>query len=209
MRIAPLAVLLIPCAGSNLLAQAIPIQDFVRGVHYHGVPYDEARRYPASQVPALLKLLADPAESPHWVKVVAVLGMIGDESVAGPLIAFARQGSGMLTPDEYRAKTTVLLALGYLANRTRSRVALDYLLASANAEEWNTRGLRWSSPFHATVAEQNARLSSTALLGLALSGAPAAGELLRTLPNQEVYREFQAIARLGLSRYYARSRALR
>jgi hypothetical protein len=209
--------------GPALIAQPSPIQEFVRQEHQHGVPYGEARRYPGSAAPVLLGMLADPAESPWWVNVVAVLGIIGDASVAVPLIEFARQGSGPLTPDAYRAKSTVLLALGYLVNHTGSRVALDYLLKSANPEAWHTRALQWSSPFHATPAERNARLSSTALLGLALSGAPEAGALLRSLSTgadrtslapahaarirptaRQALPEFRLIARLGLARYYAR-----
>lgn len=197
--------------GSRLAAQALSLKDFVRQVHYHGVSYGEARRYPSSAVPVLLRMLADPANAPHWTNIVAVLGIIGDQSVVARLIAFAHQGSGTLTPDEYRAKSTVLIALGYVANHTGSRAALDYLLASANPEAWNARALRWSSPFHATSAARNARLSSTAFLGLALSGAPAAGNLLRSLatgarspPAQQAFAEFQTITRLGLARYYAR-----
>jgi hypothetical protein len=209
--------------GSGLSAQSIPIQEFVRQVHHHGVPYAEARRYSVSEVPALLGMLSDPAESPWWVNVVAVLGIIGDESVATPLIEFARQGTGLITPDAYRAKSTVLLALGYLVNHTGSREALRFLLESANPSAWNARAIHWSSPIHATASARNARLSSTALLGLALSGAPEAGALLRSISDgtdqrsippahaaqvrptaRQALPEFQLIARLGLARYYAR-----
>ena len=196
-----------PSTGSLTLGQAPPVEEFVRRAHHHGVSYAEARQYSAAGVPVLLRMLADPGESPSWENIVAVLGIIGDESVVAPLIAFLREGNGTLTPDEYRAKSTVLIALGYVVNHTGSRLALDYLLHSANPEEWNTRTLRWSSPFHATASKRNARLSSTAQLGLALSGAPEAGTLLRSRamePGQNAFQEFRAISRLGLARYYAR-----
>lgn len=195
-------------AASMTLGQTLPVQEFVRQAHHHGVSYGEALRYSAMAVPLLLRMLADPTELPYWENIVAMLGIIGAESVVAPLIAFLREGNGTLTPDEYRAKSTVLIALGYVVNHTRSRLALDYLLQSANPEEWNTRTLRWSSPFHATASQRNARLSSTTLLGLALSGAPEAGTLLRSRamePGQNVFQEFRAISRLGLARYYARA----
>ena len=210
-------------AGSSLFAQTVSIQEFVRSVHYDGIPYDDARLYPTSLAPGLLRMLDDPAEAPYWVNIAGVLGMIGDESVVTPLVAFARRGNGVLTPDEYRAKTTVLIALGYVVNHTGSRLALDYLLSSVSPDVWDARGFLWTSPFHATSGERDARLSKTALLGLALSAAPEAGELLRTLtrgaspavrltpgqaaamrqPSQEALLEFDAVSRLGLSQYYS------
>ena len=202
-------VALVQSPVPSALVGLTPVQDFARQDHVHGVPYDEARKYSSSDVPQLLRMLSNREDATHWVNVVAVLGIIGDASVVAPLIAFVHEGTGSLTPDEYRAKSTVLIALGYLVNHTGNRLALDYLLASARFEVWSARRLEWSSPFHATTSQRDARLARTALLGLALSGAPDAGALLRSragATDEGVLEEFRNITQVGLARYYSRAR---
>jgi len=72
-------------AGS---AGAVPIEEFVQRVYIHSVPYAEASKYDASEVPSLLKMLQSPGEQEHWSNIVATLGIIGDERAVEPVIAF-------------------------------------------------------------------------------------------------------------------------
>jgi hypothetical protein len=207
--------------ANPLHAQATPIEEFVHRSYEHGLPYEEASRYQSAVLPVLLQMLQDPAEAPYWRNIVTVLGIVGDDSVVAPLTAFARAGEGLLSADEYHARSAVLIALGYVANKESGQAALDYLLASVDPAVWETRGFRWQSPFHTTQAARDQRLSETALLGLALSGRAKAAAALRTMvlgagptgargPRtlsvaSEALMHLEVVSQYGLSGYYARS----
>lgn len=161
------------------------IRDFVRRVFIHGVPFAEASRYGADAVPTLLSMLQDPREARFWGNIAVVLGMIGDAQVVDPLIAFlearattaARQPAG-----QYRARTSALMALGYLVNRTGDGRALAYLQAGTEPQAWESRAApAGMAPFQASIAERNTDFARHAILGLALSGRPEAAETLQSL----------------------------
>lgn len=202
-------------------AQQIDIGDFVRQVFIHGLPYEEASRYDSSVVPTLLEMLDDPAEETHWTNVVGMLGIIGTDRAVGRLIEFADEDvRGTLSRAHYVAKSSVPIALGYSVNRTGSEEALNYLSESLDPNIWNTRGLTWTSPYHAAAADRNVQLSTMAIMGLGLSGHPAAADALRTLQTPDTTRaRFQAqvntvitealealqtVAEVGLAEYYRR-----
>jgi HEAT repeat protein len=174
------------------------VRDFVRQVFIHGVPYEQASRYDASAMPTLLAMLRDPAEEQYWANIVVVLGMIGDERVVEPMISFIQSDpgpAGLLSPAQYRAKTSALMALGYLVNRTGNQRALNYLQESARPEAWASRGVAGTAPFQASTTERNLDLSKHAILGLALSGRPEAAQTLRSLQQPAATaaaRDFQA-----------------
>jgi HEAT repeat protein len=159
------------------------VRDFVRQVFIHGVPYEEANRYDASAVPTLLAMLRDPAEEDFWANIAVVLGMIGDERAVEPMISFIQSDSGPagLSQAQYRAKTSALMALGYLVNRTGNQRALNYLQESAKPEIWESRAITGTAPFQASTTERNIDFSKHAILGLALSGRPEAAQTLRSL----------------------------
>lgn len=112
------------------------------------------------------------------------------------------------------------MALGYLVNKSGNQKALTYLKESVKPAIWGERKMKWTSPFHANVDDRNQRLSTMAILGLALSGHPSAAETLRSLQTPtttEADRAFQnqaspviaealgahkTISRDGLARYY-------
>ena len=155
------------------------IGDFVRQVFIHGVPYEEASRYGPAVVPELIALLEDPAEAPHAGNIAIVLGILGDERAAEPLITFIEGAAGQhLTPRAYRARTSAILALGYLIHKSGSERALAFLVDGLDRQAW-LRAAKWTSPFHDRAAERNEALREAAVLGLALSGHPAAAEALR------------------------------
>jgi hypothetical protein len=210
-----------PAMAQNLEPSLMEIDDFVRQVFIHGVPYEEASRYDSSVVPTLLEMLNNPAEEAHWPNIVVVLGMIGDERAVDPLISFIEADySGDLSTELYRAKTAALMALGYIINKTGNRKALSYLMSSLHPETWGARDVVGIAPFQGDTAERNTDFSKHAILGLALSGHPEAARALHSLQqpaSTETQRAFQAqagdlvaealeehakIAQGGLASYY-------
>lgn len=205
--------------------QPVDIKDFVRRIFVEGVPYEEASKYGPQDVSTLLEMLADPKEEAYRTTIVVTLGIIGDERAVDPLIAFLSQDvKGTLSHSEYTAKTSVLMALGYLINKSGSQKALTYLTDSLDPAVWAQRQVNWTSPYHTTMEDRNVQLSTMAILGLALSGHPAAAEALRSLqkpPRTKAAEEFQAqvsqvvtealkahemIAKQGLVEYYRKQR---
>jgi hypothetical protein len=207
------------CGGQALAAQQAPIETFVSRLYFEGVPYEEAIRYPATDVPKLLGMLRDRANAPYWANIAGVIGMIGDAAAADSLAAYAEGGTGAtLSPEEYRARTTAVLALGYIVNRTGDRRVLQRLVDDADPARWAGRGVRWRSPVHRDDAGRNLELSKMAVLGLALAGNAESGAALRALrgagapagvANPDLQAvvamaigEHDVIGRDGLVRYY-------
>lgn len=196
------------------------VKQFVSQTYIHGVPYEQASKYDSRQVPELLAMLGNPQEEANWPNVVVVLGIIGDPQTVEPLIAFAGKGEGTLSHPQYIAKSSVLMALGYLINKSKDQKAFAFLTESLNPNVWQKRGLGWTSPYQAKMEERNLQLTKMAILGLALSGTPQAADALRSLQqnppaeiaegdrNQlkelatEALREHAMIAEKGLINYY-------
>lgn len=201
-------------------AQSMDIKDFVRQTFIHGVDYAQASQYGSDVVPALLEMLKDQQEQAHWANIAITLCIIGDEQALDPIISFIEEGGeGKLSGASYRAKTSAIMALGYLINKSGSQKALDYLKASIKPDEWSNKA-KWSSPFEASMDERNAQLSTMAILGLALSGHSEATEALRSLqapasePSAQAFRAqvsgvvtdalgtLDTISKDGLTEYY-------
>ena len=208
-------------AAKNVSAPLADIKDFVRQFFIHGVPYEAAMRYGSDVVPTLLGMLADPREEQAWPNIMIVLGMLGDERAVIPLISLIEQNpGGELDYFQYDAKTNAIFGLGYLVNKSGNQRALSYLKDGLDPSAWVERGITWTSPEHETAAERNRRLSGVAIIGLGLSGDPAAEEALRELltpaptPTGREFREQmrgviwetlranQRIAEEGLAGYY-------
>lgn len=201
------------------------IREFVHQVYFEGVPYEDANKYDASVVPALLEMLEDPAEEEYWANIVVTLGIIGDESAVDPMTAFIARGEeGTMSRVQYTAKTSAIMSMGYLINKTGNEKALDYLEECLNPQYWSSRGPAGASPYGASVEERNRDLSKYAVLGLALSGHPSAAELLRSTQEPSTAESLQAfrtevsdvvvealsthekIAEVGLEEYYRTSK---
>jgi hypothetical protein len=108
------------CAlGTVLAAPPLGAQGDVRAyvgqVFVHGVPYLESRRWTSDQdTTTLIQMLRDPGERAHWPRVVAVLGIVGDDQAFCPLIEFLNAHA--TSPTARDAASWVPLALGYLAH---------------------------------------------------------------------------------------------
>jgi HEAT repeat protein len=151
--------------------------------------------------------------------------MIGDESAVEPLIAFIEDAddAGGLSREHYAAKTSALMALGYLINKTGNQRALDYLKESLDPHVWVVRDVAGTAPFQASMIERNHDLSKHAILGLAVSGHPEAAEALRSLQHpaqtdtqrafqaqvsdvvSEALQEHQKVSSQGLAEYYRKT----
>lgn len=116
---------------TNVLASTdLPkVEEFVRQIFLHGVPYVEANRYDSTAVPTLTDMLVDPDEKPHWSNIVVTLGIIGDqEGVQDALTAILTfVNLGFLNLEErqpslpdFRAKTSGLMAVGYWINKSKN-----------------------------------------------------------------------------------------
>src|SRR5262245_21223669 len=110
-----------PSLGQTLETRPDAIKKFVNEVYIEGVPYEQVVNLsPDAAIPILLEMLNDPRESEHWPNIVVTLGMIGDERAVKPLIAFIgrRESEEQLSRAESVAKTSAVMALGYVVNRT-------------------------------------------------------------------------------------------
>lgn len=211
------------CNG-NIWASEMDIKNFVRQTFIHGVPYEEADRYGANDVDTLLGMLADPSQENYWSNIVVTLCIIGDERAVDPIISFIKSSTGQLSHSQYTAKTSAIMAFGYLINKSGNRKALDYLKESLDPDTWVERGMRWSSPYQTSAVDRDMQLSIMAILGLALSGNFEAREALLSLqraPKTEAAKRLQAqasdvisealnankiIAEEGLVDYYRKKR---
>ena len=215
------------CAGSLLLAglptstaaQEMTIQDFVHQIYLEGIPYEEANAYDASVVDSLMAMLADSTEAPYWANIAITLCIIGDSSSVDPLLDFIKAGEGTLSDDVYRAKSSAVMALGYLINKTGDEKALNYLIESMDPGAWEQRQVGFTGPFQANTAARDVNLSTMAMLGLALSGRPEALEALGSVTAPEGVVDdplaaaaaaardaHQQIATDGLAEYYRKAR---
>ena len=171
------------------------VSDFIRTSFVHGLPYQEARQISPKEIPSLLKILADRREEVYWTNAIGTLGAIGDVRAVGPLIEFLEaEDKGILSPEHYRAKSSVLIALGYLVHASQNDQALNYLIASSDLEVWNKRNMSWISPFYATPETRNLQLVKKAILGLGLTGHPKALDTLKSFrgkPRTEKERRLQ------------------
>ena len=215
-----------PAAEAVAAAPALTIEEFVRAVHIHGVPYDKASAYGAEAVPQLLEMLNDPKYEAASANIVVTLCIIADERAVDPVLAFIESGGDAgLSRAQYTARSSALISLGYIVNKTGNEKCLNYLRASVQQGAWAERDLSWDSPFAASRGGRDTDLSTKAILGLALSGTPAAADALRELQKpsadpaqmslnravspavKTALAEHERIQRLGLSAYYKEMQA--
>lgn len=184
----------------------IDVVSFVRQVYVHGTPMGFATRFDRSpRIPQLLAMLRDSREQQSWGNIVAVLGMIGDRRVAGPLMDFVSQHNTRGKDwEDVRVLTSAMMGLGYLANHTGDRDVLAFLDRARSAQFWAD----------AALAEE---LAFSASIGLALSGTSQGRQSLLEAYRYEISRRNGAvaenllgylelndeIAREGLRAYYA------
>lgn len=175
----PIAETLITDAG-DAQVEAASVEEFVRRIYYHGLPYQAATRYDSSAVPTLVNMLSDERDQPYWPNIVALLGIVGDDAAVDTLESFIEADGELVSYERYRAASTAVVAFGYLANRARSDRAIDYLAGGLSPDSWDDR-VQWTSPYHETNAARNVELAQLSIIGLALSGRESGLAALRNL----------------------------
>ena len=207
-RILLACVLLAGCQDARTRSDVEPeparpptLEEFVKSVHIHGVPFDRARTFAKDEesVPTLLAMLEDPDQERHWANIVVTLCIIADEDTVDPILAFIESGPDeSLSPARYNAKSSAVMALGYVVNQTGNRKALDYLLATLRPGAWEERGVKYLSAFAPSQAARDNDLNTKAVLGLALSGRPEAARALEELGEPATTEEVKLL-RAGVS----------
>jgi hypothetical protein len=206
------AVVVVQTASAEMPA----VSEYVHQVFVSGIPYEEASQYTSKDVPVLLKMLEDEREKPYWANIALVLEIIGDESALDGLIAFIEKDpGGAFTEEHYVAKTSAIMGLGYLVNKSGSKKALAYLKGGVSADFWTQKKIPGLTRLLPTEQERNNDMSKYAMFGLALSGHPEAEKTLRSLQGvksgvaaqsdgtlEQALQANQDIAKEGLKGYY-------
>jgi hypothetical protein len=201
--------------GAVVPANAAQLQEFVGAIWIEGVPYHIASRIdPEFALPVLRKILADPQAAPQWANAAVTAGMIGHPDSADLLIEFiTRAEPGKADLDQARAKTSAVMSLGYVVNKSGNEKALEFLRAGVNPKYWSSRKLPWSGALFADARQRDQQMATMAVLGLGLSGNAKAAEILRSFNARKTAPELdsavtealftnEAVAREGLADYY-------
>lgn len=158
---------------------AVNVEDFVHQIYIHGVPFEQARSFNSQDdVSKLAQLLRDPAQQPYWANAATTLGMSATPEASQQLVNFIGQGSGVLSPDAYRAKASAIIAMGYVLGQSGRQPALAYLQQKAYPNSWT---VSWSSPFTSNPNERNLQLARSAIAALGLSGNDKAQSVLENI----------------------------
>lgn len=156
------------------------VNAFVRQTPVGGFPFGAARRFGAEQVRGVLPLLFDPGAKSSWETVILLAGVAGGPDATATLLRFL-----METPWDFgdpvlvSAKSRVLEALGYLANRHEDPVALRFLLRQSERGAWSRVAAGAPTVDQRIGVEQT--LSTMTLTGLSVSGRPEAIRRLQAL----------------------------
>lgn len=225
-------VLLGGCANSRALAAGqmqamgeatMNVQEFVHQVFIEGVPYAGVAQYGSDDVPTLLAMLNEPQEKAHWSNIVVTLGIIGDDRAVDPLINFLDGNGEMASRDDFAARSSALMSLGYLINKSKNEKALAYLKGHMTPKGWRGSKMVTAGTLQASQDARSQQLSTLAILGLALSGDPLAKEALESLQKgmrtgeptafarqmdstvTEALKAHEIIAKEGLPAYYQKA----
>ncbi len=178
-----LATLCFCCVAS---ADTLPVTTFVQQLFPHGVPKADASKYNSSDTTTLLALLADPRQQTFHSNILETLGYICDETTVSPIVAYIQDGQGVISAEQFRAKNSGLLALGYLLNRNPNSSALNYLTDSLDRHIWQARNISWTTAFFPDLTSQDLQLVRQAAVGMTLSGSPQAAAALKRKMSPQV-----------------------
>lgn len=169
------------------------VRKFVRQHYFEGVPYAAASSYTEKDAEVLLEMLAKPMENDEFLpEIGTTVCFIGGEKAVPQLIKFVK--SPLKSEAAFNAKNAVVIHLGDLINRTKSKVALDFLIevasdpAGARAMatsrlEAATEEAKRKDVTAPTIAELTAELAVSATQGLGLTGLERAEAVLNGLKD--------------------------
>lgn len=196
--LAVVVALLSPTLDAAAATTPEQVRKFVHAVYIEGVPYEQASQLaPDVALPVLEQVLRDPREEEFWANAAITIGMIGHDQGVDLLMEFItrREAKPKLSHAQTVAKTSAVMALGYIVNKTGNRKALDFLKTGVDPKTWRTRKLAWTGEFHGTGKERDKQLAVMAALGLGVSGNPEAAQILRSLGETPKTRQMRALKR--------------
>lgn len=174
-------------------SSASSLESFATTYYYHGIPYEDAIKYQGQDYTVLLKILKNPQRVDYWKNVVQVLGMMGDEEVVDPLLAFIEANINSEDPTIHRAARTAIYALGFPIAHYNSPKALEWIEFTLNDIKLDRRytkdGVRTAES--ATVADA---MQSGALRALAVAGTEEAIIILREFKSKHMTSAAQSKA---------------
>ncbi len=97
------------------------------------------------------------------------------------ITSIARPSSPQQGPGWFERRSEEIRALGYLVNRTGNVHALTYLIEGLKRGVWRARNVQGLPPYMRSQSEYDRVLSEYALMALALSGDPRAGDALKSM----------------------------
>lgn len=156
---------------------AADVRTFVRQLHIHGIPFEEARAFDGTALPVLRDILADGRDQVYWVNAVMTVGIIGDARGTDLLLEFLAARHGELTPEVFRAVLSVPFALGHLARRGDGR-AFRSLAGWVDLSK--STGFAWSHGRYRGAALDDL-YGRVGVKGLGIAGSDAASAILASL----------------------------
>jgi PBS lyase HEAT-like repeat-containing protein len=209
---------------SEAMAASENVEEFVQQIYFEGIPYDQASQYGPDDVPKLLAMLNDPKNKSFQSNIIVTLGIIGDDRAVEPLIEVLESSGDQLKQEDFAAKSSVLMSLGYLINKSQNEKALAYLKSHTTPQGWQGSKMITAEGLQASTDERSQQLSTLAVIGLALSGHPEAKNALRSLGENvkamgpttfakqmnsvvdEAMKAHETVAKEGLAAYYQKAK---
>jgi len=182
--------------AQEMVSDPNAIRNFVRQVYFEGVPFDQVNSISANAaIPVLLPMLNDLAEEEFYSNIVVTLGMLGDDRAVDPMINFITQkeGSREVSNSKSIAKSSAVMSLGYIVNKTGNAKALDFLREGVDPEVWTRRKLTWVSKHVPTAKERDNQMAVMSMLGLGISGHKDAKKILLDLKTPAPRSRFSVI----------------
>ena len=163
--------------------QSVTIVDFVTKSYIHGVPFSEAKSFGSQALPELFSMLHSPRYEKYRSNIVAIIGMIGDESAFVPLKEYLESQEGEISQATFISLLVVFQSLGRLGQNGNMNV-IAYLAQWTRPNYWEKAGLKFTYQNYRdqTLGEVLGRL---AIQGLGITGNPKAIEVLENLMNHE------------------------
>ena len=167
-------LLFIFLVASTAAAQTLTVEEtenFVRSVHFEGMPEEPTTRIGPAGAARLVAMLAEPAEGPSHGRIMLALALCGSPDAMAAILAWSdAPRDGEIDRDTFRAWQALPFALGHLARFDRRALRHLETLMVEGPPDWTFRQHRGA---------RLQRLARTSVLvSLAATGLPEAGRVL-------------------------------
>ncbi|RBP46537.1 matrixin [Roseimicrobium gellanilyticum] len=195
-------------------------QEYLDRVYLHGVPYAHVEGFGPQHIPALKAALNSPNRLHSWSNAVVGLAAIATPESVEAVLSFVRANNVSVSSGSYQVKRTAVMALGYAVQKASTSQDPVYREARAKALaqlQQAASGSYWRSRVGGTArsvsgADPTEGLVTSALAGLALSGAPEAAAFFENAsrgtgrsvgddPIAEARKEYAKVKAQGVRSY--------